>query len=215
MLSFLKEGQLKPLGGEPTLPPIEGQQAGSTQSDYLTVAGHGKKLKQSTALLIIVFAVGTAGVWLMIRKAAPSQADAAQKKNEVADIASAVAQLNGMQNEVTSQMKSVNTRLNHLKQVGQVGVEDLRKNPFIIDATAEAVNTSNAAQKQMLESLMRAKAASFELWSISASPRGISCMINDKVLYTGDHIEGFLVKEIRATSVLVEQNGIQAELKIN
>jgi preprotein translocase subunit SecG len=213
MLSFLKEGQLKPLG-EPELPANQAMEAGN-QSDYLTVAGHGKKLKQSTTLLIILFVVGTAGVWMMIRKATPSQASAAQKTNDVAEIESAVAQLNGMQNEVNTQMKSVTNRLNHLSQVGQVGVEDLRKNPFIIDATAETAGGTNLAQKQMAESLMRQKAASFELWSVSESPRGLSCMINDKVLYTGDQIDGFVVKEIRPTGVLVEQNGIQAELKID
>ena len=151
----------------------------------------------------------------MIRKAAPSQAAAAQKPDEVAEIESAVAQLNGMQNEVNTQMKSVTTRLNHLSQVGQVGVEDLRKNPFIIDVTAEATGTTNLAQQQMLENQMRQRAAALELWTISESPRGISCMINDKVLYTGDTIDGFVVKEIRTNSVLVEQNGIQAELKID
>jgi preprotein translocase subunit SecG len=214
MLSFLKEGQLKPLGGDPELPANQAAEGGGA-SAYLTVAGHGKKLKQSTTLLIILFVVGTAGVWLMIRKAAPSQAAAAQKPNDVAEIESAVAQLHGMQNEVNTQMKSVTNRLNHLSQVGQVGVEDLRKNPFIIDATAEKSETTNLAQKLQLEAQLRQKASALELWTISESPRGISCMINDKVLYKGDTIGGFLIKEIRATSVLVEQNGIQAELKIN
>jgi hypothetical protein len=109
----------------------------------------------------------------------------------------------------------VTNRLNHLSQVGQVGVEDLRKNPFVIDATSDATGGTNLAQKQMAESLMRQKAAAFELWSISESPRGLSCMINDKVLYAGDQIDGFVVKEIRLTGVLVEQDGIQAELKID
>jgi preprotein translocase subunit SecG len=214
MLSFLKEGQLKPLGGESNLPAAEGEQAGS-RADYLTVAGHGKKLQQSTMLLAILFVVGTAGVWVMIRKAAPSQAAAAeaQKKNDFAEIESAVAQLNGMQNEVSSQMKNVNTRLNHITQVGQVAVEDLKKNPFIIDVTSLA-NSANPAQKQALEDQMRRKAATFELWTISESPRGLSCMINDKVLYAGDAIDGFVVKEIRPTSVVLEQNDIRVELKI-
>ena len=61
MLSFLKEGQLKPLGGEPELPANQAAEGGG-QGDYLTVAGHGKKLKQSTMLLIILFVVGTVGV---------------------------------------------------------------------------------------------------------------------------------------------------------
>ena len=155
MLSFLKEGQLKPLGGESSLPAIDGQDSG-TKGEYLTVAGHGKKLKQSTTLLIILFVVGTAGVWLMIRKAAPSQASASQKKNDIAEIESAVAQLNGMQSEVNNQMKNVSARLNHITQVGQVAVEDLKKNPFIIDADVVG-DPSNSAKRQILEDQIRRK----------------------------------------------------------
>jgi hypothetical protein len=39
-------------------------------------------------------------------------------------------------------------------------------------------------------------------------------MINDKLLHLGDKIEGFSVREIRAASVIVEQNGIKVELKL-
>lgn len=213
MLSFLKDGQLKPLGGEPSLPANEAQDSAS-KGEYLTVAGHGKKLKQSTILLIILFVVGTAGVWVMIRKAAPSQAAAAQNKNDIAEIESAVAQLHGMQNEVNTQMKNVSTRLNHISQVGQVAVEELKKNPFIIDADSSDGNAASSAKRQVLEDQVRRKAASLELWTISESPRGLSCMINDKVLYTGDTIDGFVIKEIHPNRVLLEQHDIQAELKI-
>jgi hypothetical protein len=214
MLSFLKEGRPKPASNEAKVPTAGGQESLSPQENYLTVAGHGKKLKQSTTLLIALFVVGTAGVWMMIRKAVPSQAAAAQKKDEVVEIETAVAQLNGMQSEVSAQMKSVTARLNHLSKVGQIAVEDLRKNPFTRDIPVGEMNADNPVQKQFLEEQMRKKATGLELQGITASPHGACCMINDKVLYPGDVIEGFSIKEIRPAGVVVEQNGIQVELKM-
>jgi hypothetical protein len=152
---------------------------------------------------------------MMIRKAVPSSAAAAaQKKDEVAEIETAVAQLNGMQNEVSSQMKNVTARLNHLSEVGQIAVEDLRKNPFTRKELSAQVNADDPAQKQFREEQTREKAAGLQLWSITASPDGTRCMINDKLLLTGDKIAGFSVKKIKTASVIVEQNGIEVELKM-
>jgi hypothetical protein len=215
MLSFQKQGQIHPAVGETKAPVAQQESSAEHRDDYLTVAGHEKKLKQSTIILIAVFVVGAFGVWMMIRKAVPSAAAAAQKKDEVAEIEMAVAQLNGMQSEVSSQMKNVTARLNHLSEVGQIAVEDLRKNPFTREVPSGQMNADDPAQKQFLEEQIRRNAASLQLWSITASPgSGPRCMINDKLLHPGDKIEGFSVKEIRAASVIVEQNGIVVELKM-
>jgi preprotein translocase subunit SecG len=214
MLSFQKEEKIHPAVGETEMPVAQQESSAEHKDDYLTVAGHEKKLKQSTIILMAVFVVGALGVWMMIRKAVPSVAAAAQKKDEVAEIEMAVAQLNGMQNEVNSQMKNVTARLNHLSEVGQIAVEDLRKNPFMREEPSDRMNADSPAQKQFLEEQARRNAAVLQLWSITASPRGARCMINDKLLHPGDKIEGFSIKEIRTASVIVEQNGIQVELKM-
>lgn len=214
MLSFQKQGQIHPAVGETKTPAAQQESSVAHRDDYLTVAGREKKLKQSTIILMAVFVVGAFGVWMMIRKAVPSAAAAAQKKDEVAEIEMAIAQLNGMQSEVSGQMKNVTARLNHLSEVGQIAVEDLRKNPFTREEPSGQMNADDPTQKQFLEEQARRNAAGLQLWSITASPSGARCMINDKLLHPGDTIEGFSVKEIRTASVIMEQNGIKVELKM-
>jgi preprotein translocase subunit SecG len=213
MLSFLKDGQTIPAaaeaeqnGTEPSL---------TRQEDYLTVAGHGKKLKQSTILLIALFVIGGIGVFLMVKKATPSQANAAQAKDEQAEIESAIAQLNGMQSEMNSQMKSVTGRLNHLSEVGQIEVKDLKKNPFMREAASADLSADNPGQLQLLQAQAYKQAAGYTLWSITASPKGDCCMINDTLLYTGDKIESFTVTQIGKETVKIERDGVSIELKMN
>lgn len=214
MLSFLKDGQTIPASAD--MNPSDTSEGSVTrQEDYLTVAGHSKKLKQSTILLIALFAIGGISVLLMVKKATPSQAAAAQQKEEQLEIETAIAQLSGMQSEVNKEMKNVTGRLNHLSEVGQIDVKDLRKNPFTREMTAGEANLDNRTQMQILMEQARKQAAGLELWSITASPRGACCMINDKVLYVGDETNGFKVSEIGKQTVTLERDGARVELKMN
>lgn len=216
MLSFMKDGQTIPAVAATEQNSQNGQEPSLTrQEDYLTVSGHGKKLKQSTMLLIALFVIGGIGVFLMVKKATPAQASAAGVKDETKEIESAIAQLNGMQTEMNSKMKSVTGRLNHLKDVGQIDVSELKKNPFMRDESSSQYDTSNPAQLQLLQEQARRQAGSLTLWSITASPKGLCCMINDTVVYEGDKIGDFTVKQINKESVIVDRDGVSVELKIN
>ncbi len=214
MLSFLKDGQTLPASAD--IENHEGSENSVTrQEDYLTVAGHSKKLKQSTILLIALFVIGGVCVLLMVKKATPSQASAAQQKDEQVEIEAAIAQLSGMQSEVNKEMKNVTGRLNHLSEVGQIDVKDLKKNPFTRELSAGEINLDNRTQMQILMEQARKQAAGLELWSITASPRGACCMINDKVLYIGDEVNGFKVIEIGKQTVTLERDSARVELKMN
>lgn len=214
MLSFLKDGQTLPASAN--IENHEGSENSVTrQEDYLTVAGHSKKLKQSTILLIALFVIGGISVLLMVKKATPSQASAAQQKDEQVEIEAAIAQLSGMQSEVNKEMKNVTGRLNHLSEVGQIDVKDLKKNPFTRELSAGEINLDNRTQMQILMEQARKQAAGLELWSITASPRGACCMINDKVLYIGDEVNGFKVIEIGKQTVTLERDSARVELKMN
>ena len=69
MLSYLKDsqGQVPAASSSPD-DAASPDAALSSQNDYLTVSGHGQKLRQSTILLIVLFGVGVLGVWFMIKK---------------------------------------------------------------------------------------------------------------------------------------------------
>lgn len=210
MLSFLKDGQTIPAVAE-----VEGQNSGEAsltkQDDYLTVSGHGKKLKQSTMLLIGLFVIGGIGVFLMVKKATPAQAVAAGAKDEQVEIESAIAQLNGMQTEMNSQMRNVTGRLNHIKELGQIDVSELKKNPFMREEMSMDLGSNTQARQEMA----RRQASTYTLWSITSTPKGPCCMINDTVVYQGDTIGNFTVKQINKETVTIECDGVSVELKMN
>ncbi|MHC4770931.1 MAG: hypothetical protein ACYS8O_03895, partial [Planctomycetota bacterium] len=64
MLSYLKDGNQLPASAD--MP--DGDQAASSTEDYLTVSGNSQKVRRSTMIVAIVFAVGALGIWLMVKK---------------------------------------------------------------------------------------------------------------------------------------------------
>ncbi len=219
MLSYLQEGHAQEPDGDTTSDgqPVAdqaGDQPVSQQSDYLTVSGYGQKLRQSTLLLIAVFGIGALGVWFMVKKTTPVQALAAD--NDQSQLDAAIAQLNGMQSEMNTQMDSAVGRFYQSSSVGQIGVDELKKNPFKREAgSGVSVVSELDLQQRRLEGQIRQIAAGLQLWSITATPRGVCCMINDKVLYVGDTIEGLAVAQIGEKEVKLELDGVSIQLKMD
>ena len=219
MLSYLKDGQSQaPAAAE--MQDEQAQQDGGLcqQQDFLTVSGHGKKLRQSTTMLVVLFAVGALVVWFMVKKTTPVAATAATNEDQ-AQLENALAQLNTMQTEMNTQMDSVVGKFYQFSNVEQVEVAELKKNPFTRElGKAEAkVNTENMAESELnyIREKANRQAAEMELWSITSTPKGMCCMVNDKLLYVGDSIDGMTVKSIDKKSVSLEYNGVPVELKMS
>lgn len=212
MLSYLKDGNQVPASSD--MPGSD--QAASSTEDYLTVSGHSQKVRRSTMTLAVLFAVGALGIWLMVKKTTPAAASAETNQNQV-QIETALAQLDSMQAEVDSQMNSVAGRFYHFNNVDQVGVEELKKNPFIrgeMDNIPGSSGTGSQQQKQIQQEAQVIK-MDMELWSITATPKGRCCMIDDKVLYQGDTYRNMTVKSITEKVVTLEYKGTDVELKMD
>ena len=215
MLSFQKDENTVMNNTQAALEPE--QQADITQQeDYLTVSSHGKKLRQSTMMLAVLFAVGALGVWFMIKKTVPISANAAPNQ-EQAQLEAALAQINSVQTEVTTQMDSVVGRFNQFGNVDQIAVGELKKNPFkreFGDIQEEIDSKADNKLKDLQDKACR-KVQQLELWSITSTPKGKCCMVNNKLLYEGDSIDEMVVKTINKKSVIFEYNGIPVELKMS
>ena len=212
MLSYLKDGNQLPASADMT----EGDQAASSTEDYLTVSGHSQKVRRSTMIVAIIFAVGALGLWLMVKKTTPATANAETNQNQV-QLETALAQLDSMKAEMDSQMDSVSGRFYQFNNVDQVGVEELKKNPFIrgeMDSTPDSSDTGNQQQEQIQQEA-QVIAMGLELWSITATPKGMCCMIDDKVLYQGDTYKSMTVKSITEKTVTLEYKGTSVELKMD
>jgi preprotein translocase subunit SecG len=216
MLSYLKEEKHLPASSD--MP--ENGDATSSAQDYMTVSGHGQKVRQSTLVLVVLFGAGALGLWFMVKKSTPTAANA-ETGQEQTQLETALAQLSTMQNEMDSKMNAVAGRFYHFTNVDQVSVDELKKNPFKRDLSFSAgsdSNDKNNLQSQQLEQIQQEAqviAMGLELWSITATPKGVCCMIDDSVLYVGDTYKEMKVEAIEDTTVTLMYKGIPIELKMD
>ncbi|MEN8127435.1 MAG: hypothetical protein ABFR90_06475 [Planctomycetota bacterium] len=212
MLSYQKDANR--LSASSDLP--DNEQADSNAQNYLTVSGQGQKIRQSTIVLVALSAIGALGIWLMVKKTMPAIANAQPSQDQI-QIENALAQLNTMQSEMNSQMNSVSGRFYQFNNVDQIAVNELKKNPFARETNYKP-SSGGGPQDQQLEEIrheLQVLSVGLELWSITATPKGMCCMIDDAVLYQGDTYKGMTVKTIAENAVMLEYKGIPVELKMN
>lgn len=224
MLSFQKEQ------GSSNVPPRKSAGPGSLQGvgagespdqGYLTVAEHGKRTRRSTVVLAVLFIGGLCCLWFMIRKSAPQSASAAGEDAEGTKIESAIAHLTGVKSEVFGRMDEIVNKFYEFSDVLQVQVGELAKNPFRLELfgtdVLEEANTGMG--KVDVEGLwrqqIRLKGESLNLSSImhSQSDKGNSCMIGSSILYEGDDVKGFKVRQIGDDFVKLEWEAKADELR--
>jgi hypothetical protein len=192
----------------------KGGPAGTSGQEYLKPAEYAKSVKKGTLIIAFIFLAGGAGIWLMIKKVGPSAAAAAQSEN-VQKIDEVLSQFSTFRTQVSSEMDKVAMRLNQSSQIGQVGVDELKKNPFRQQLSLDnSPQDASAVQLQQRKEEMRRRGMAFQLWSITENTENPCCMINDKVLFVGDMISGFTVKKIAAGEVFLEYEDITVELKM-
>lgn len=219
MLSYLKDPNQVPAASHLNAQSQDQSAPLSGPEDYLTVAGHGKKLRQSTMLLCGLFVIGAVVVWFMIKKTGPVAANAAPSQDQL-QIEAALAKFEQMKKETDTQMNSVMGRFYQCSNVNQIGVSELKKNPFRreTDLGPVASQTDNAAmaaqQQQRLMAEAQYQRGQLELWSVTSTPNGMCCMIGDKVLYEGDTIGEMKVVSIYPKRVVLNYKGVSVELTI-
>jgi hypothetical protein len=181
----------------------------------MAVSGHKQKLKQSTLVLIVLFSIGALGIWLMVKKTTPANAKA-ESSQDSSQLDAALEQLNTMQSEMDSQMNSVAGRFYHFNNVEQVAVDELKKNPFKLELDYSSTGSSNHDQKiEMIQQEAQVLTMGLELWSITATPKGMCCMIDDKVLYEGDTYREMTVTAINDKTVTLMYKSVPIELKLD
>jgi preprotein translocase subunit SecG len=210
MLSFMREQGAGNLPGNQGTG--SGQQGTGTSNhadsqEYLTVAANSKNLRRSTILVMILVAIGLACLGYMIRKSRP-QAASAQPADDESKIEVAISRLTGVSSEMLSRMDEIVTRFYEFSDVFQVGVGELVKNPFEVEAFAGALkddvskpDDEKAKAALIQRERLKQRANALKLLSVMRSDRGNCCMINDRILQQGDVIEGFMITRIMGDSV--------------
>ena len=214
MLSFMREQGIettKHTGGQAGKPvELPGTMPQSQQ--YLTVT-HKKQVRKSTYVLFVFFAIGLLCLWLMIKKSTPQSAAASIAADT--QIEMMLAKLSGSSSEMFSSMDEISERFYKFAEVQQVKNEELIKNPFKSEVVLN--NAWQASPLQMSNNSNTTEpgravtsqdlTGHMQLLSIMSDDNRRCCMIDDKILYAGDSMKGFTVKEIGNDFVKLESQG--------
>ncbi|UCC23337.1 MAG: hypothetical protein JSW23_04600 [Planctomycetota bacterium] len=189
---------------------------GDREAQYLTVAGRGKVVRKLTYLLVALFISGLVCLFIMIKKTTPNVA-AASGGNDT-QIELAISRLTGVSSEMFSRMDEIVRKFYEFSDVQQVKVNELVKNPFKHEIYFGDLRTGpNRLQSGFGRDAeaIRQLTGSMQLLSIIESDLGNCCMIDDSVLYEGDSIRGFKVREIGDKSVKLQSEESEIVLKLS
>jgi hypothetical protein len=237
MLSFMRDQgashsqETQPAGTEPVA-DVPNKDEGQ---EFLTVAASKKSVQKSTILVAVLVAVGLASLGFMIKKNRPQTAVAQSSKDEQTQMAATITRITGISSEMLSRMDQIVKKFYEFSDVFQVGVNELSKNPFQVEAYAAALKDQPQAADEeddatraylIRRQQLKDKAAALKLVSIMRSGQESVCMINDELLRRGDSIGGFIVVNIGSDSVLLtgspsgqpdptqDVDGLTVELKL-
>ena len=226
MLSFLRDQSLEDLPAQQKTNKNTGKTPGdgtekSQESEYLTVAAQGKRVRKSTMLLAVLFIIGLLCLWFMIKKSTPKAASAEAGNKEETLIETAIARLTGVKSTMFSRMDEIVSKFYEFSDVPQVKVNELAKNPFELETFLANLKEKPGAEEKgneidanMLWQQMRQKSKGMQLWSIMQSNQENRCMIDDEILREGESIKGFEVRQIGDNFVKLESNGVEIVLKL-
>jgi preprotein translocase subunit SecG len=197
-----KSQNARPMNGKTQI--FSGQhqemQGQTDTQEYLTVAAKGKNARKSTMLLIGLFILGLLCLWFMIKKSSPKTASATTPGTEEAQIEMAITRLTGVSSEMFNRMDEIVNKFYEFSDVLQVKVNELVKNPFKHDVFLGDLKKASDIENKDSEMLRQ----QLQLFSIMQSEQGNCCMIDDKILYEGDSIRGFKVRQISNNFVKLE-----------
>jgi hypothetical protein len=193
-----------------------------SDSSFVTTTSREKSIKNGTIVFIAVFCVSLGCLWVMIKKSTPQSASAGTTSEDSMQIENAIAKVTGTKAEFFQGIDNVVSKFNEFSNVLQVKVNELQKNPFehqkysITSLSPEQEQMESAAERQRaIKDTLEHGATGMQLLSIMKSPRGNSCMINDKMLGKGDMIDGWQVVAITDKSVELSAQGMRKTLKIS
>ena len=193
------------------------QQSSSKESqEYFAVAVHGNSVRKTTILLAILFCLGLLCLWFMIKQSTPTTAAAAVNAEET-QLEKAITQLIGVKSEIFSRMDEIVKKFYEFSDVQQVKVNELVKNPFKLEMFLGNTDEIGIDIELMRQQQLKEQARDMQLLSImqSNADKGSCCMIDDKILYEGDKIRGFEVRQISDSTVWLESEGLEIVLKLS
>jgi hypothetical protein len=174
------------------------------KTEVIEPAVQEENVRRTTFILLAAIVAVLAAIWLIHKKAAPAQTDAAVTDQQLA-IETAIAQLTGIKTENVDQVDQLVKKFYEFADFGQVDPNQFRRNPFNSSSIASGMADSSALKEN--NSDVKSSAQKMQLQSILQSKYGNCCMIDDTLLYKGDKINSFEVAEIGTDFVRLQTQG--------
>lgn len=195
--------------------PAQNEDKSKKQDGYFTVETQSKKLQKSTVLLIVVFATGMLGLLFMIKKGAPQTIEAAAIDPEQAKIDLLIARLGGVRNEMSTRIDKIIKKFYEFSNPHQIPISNLIKNPFAFDRSWQNWGNLSDDSSRLIRSYDTDDMQLLSVMKYGKEDARWCCMINDKILYEGDYINGFKVHRIEENFVrLLSSEGTELVLKL-
>jgi preprotein translocase subunit SecG len=223
MLSFLRDPNAGELPADKAARNAqENSNVKNSEQEFFTVASHGNTVRKSTILLAVLFIIGVICLWFMIKKSAPQTASANEFVPEETQIETAIARLTGIKSEMFTSMDEIVSKFYEFSDVLQVKVEELTKNPFQFEMFLSNMKNKTPAAEEAVgidpeviwQQQIKQKSKELKLDSIMQSDMGKCCMINNKILYVGNSINGFNVLNIEDDQVKLGTGGVEIVLTL-
>jgi preprotein translocase subunit SecG len=224
MLPFLQEQRHEGQSLARQTDGITSESIEETQEQkYLTVADQKKTVRRSTVLLAVLFGIGLLCLWLMIKQSTPQTTPAAAVSEEEAQIEMAIAKLAGGESEAINRLdeEQIVKKFYEFSDVQQVKLEELMKNPFSYNLSLTNLSDKSDIEEgnldasgELTEQQLMQQINSIQLLSIIKLDQSNCCIIDDKILYEGDSIKGFKIRQIGDNFVKLEQKGAEIVLKL-
>ncbi|MHC4487452.1 MAG: hypothetical protein ACYS4T_20010 [Planctomycetota bacterium] len=218
MLSFMREQEFEDSAAQKPLSANDGLPAENTkepqEQEYISVAAQDKNVRKSTMLLGVLFGIGLICLLFMINKSTRKTATAAVINNDQRQVETAIARLTGVRSQMFNRMDEIVKKFHEFSDVQQINVSELAKNPFKHESDTQE-GDSDIDIEMMREQRLRQRAKSMQLVSIMQTGQGNCCMINGKILYEGDSIQGFVVRQISDSFVKLDAEDAESDPKHN
>ena len=224
MLSFLRDSNPGDLpADEAARNAQKNPNAKNREQEYFTVTSNGRAVRKSTTLLAVLFVIGLVCLFFMIKKSAPKAASANEVVPEETQIETAIARLTGIRSEMFTSMDEIVSKFYEFSDVLQVKVDELTKNPFQFEMFLASLKDKGPVTEEPIgidpetiwQQQITQKAKDMHLDSIMQSEMGKCCMINNKILYADNSIDGFKVIQIDDDQVKLSSGGVDIVLSLS
>jgi hypothetical protein len=196
----------------------------SMESEFVIEAPR-KTISQSTLLILTLLAGVCGATYLMVVRSGPAKASAETAQQNDAAGQTINTFLGGGVNNIhimeliLQKTASVVARFRSYPGTQQVPLSDLQTNPFhfaTLDNHKADVDddTAKRLRNEQIEAAIAA-ARQLRLQSVLIGPLSKSCIIDGKFFTTGDKVGKFILREIKANSILIQADGLTLEVMMH